>query len=1379
LLRGVAYRIDDLPVLTLTELGNTVVNSSLETVGTLYKGAINNAYYIQSTVIGNPTCVTTTQANGLMIGDQILIQGSNTVPSIDGCQVVSAIINSTTFKINVLTTSPGTTGFIKGPTFPIDIATSPIWSGTHTINCGMDLIVNNGLQQPRFFMDGSTEQLDLTNTASQAYTQHISTTLSGTFAGTQRALFIENQSESLTLGSVSTASDITQTYNGTNTFYVDNEMTVQSAGQRIVMNVNPQFPIVKMSARGVDVKANSPNNKGSNVGVYAEAGGALNAKHAAGLIGFTNGDSAVFATGVMGCANKTRQDIANTISAHSVGSGSTVGGFFCNPETGMNDWALCTEGRTKLDGDVLVTGNLTVYGNTNISGNIDLSCFKQFKVQKIEPCVTGDDILINGNLIPSTPNLILGNVTNYWNYGFFNTFYAGNLNIDIFEASIANINVLLDAYEVKVETQVTANVGCFPDLLVDTIYPKDTGIRVGGNLIPTLDGVYDLGNTTHKWGDLNVYNARIMNNLEVLGNLTYIGTKTLLVQGNLVIDGDLQIDDLLVDHIQANTINIIFDSHLHGNLIVDGPAVLNGDVTVTADVDINGKLVVDELCVINDIQLLGNLAVGGETTLNDVTVNGALTFNSDVTINANLDINGKLTADELCVVNDTHLLGNLLVDGTTTLTGNVIVLGDEHIQGNLLVNGVFSLTTPLVVSNGGTGKISLAQGALLYGSAPNVYGEISDGTTSQVLVGGGGTGPTFGTVPNSALTNSSITVTASTGLAGGGNVSLGGTVSLNMPNVGTPGTYGSATQVPVLMTDAQGRVTSIVNTTISGVSPTGAALPSANIWIGGASNVAAATAVTGDAAITNAGVTTINTVQGMFIKTSTTNNNISFGVGSSNNIGTSTICIGRNAGSSLSSYAGTKAKNVFFGDNSNVQGAGPNIQNCTGIGADTRCNSGGVACGYLAWGTGTDSIGIGTNATAGGSNSISIGVNNIASGSSSISLGNTANSSATNSIAIGPGATTSDIGAVCIGVSAFVNASSTSIAIGSLALAYGSNNTLLGRTVKSQGINTVLIGNNTQGGYNQNSVHIGRNAAHSTADTSRSRNVISIGGTNLNSCVAANDSTAIGYRALQSAANLTYNTGTFALSAGTITGTGTTFTSEMVGGTLVAAAGNIFITGFLSATQLQTDSGLTVGAGTTYTIYFNALQNTAVGSESLRSLTTGKRNTAIGALTNAIGAIDNSIAIGSRVSTTVSNEIVIGNSNNTYFSLGSANAIPSLIVPNNYYAAMAGVKIGGLYRGQVNGSATPTTNAITASFVATGTTLTVTAVTTITLAIGQVLTGGSITVGPPAIYIVAQLTGATGDVGTYQVSQSQTAGTTCTVANSSITGPDIVYIRTM
>ncbi|WP_413585259.1 beta strand repeat-containing protein [Bdellovibrio sp. HCB274] len=64
-------------------------------------------------------------------------------------------------------------------------------------------------------------------------------------------------------------------------------------------------------------------------------------------------------------------------------------------------------------------------------------------------------------------------------------------------------------------------------------------------------------------------------------------------------------------------------------------------------------------------------------------------------------------------------------------------------------------------------------------------------------------------------------VTAGSGLAGGGT---SGNVTVSLGNTGvTAGTYGSATQVPVVAVDAQGRITSVTPTTITGIAPGGSA----------------------------------------------------------------------------------------------------------------------------------------------------------------------------------------------------------------------------------------------------------------------------------------------------------------------------------------------------------------------------------------------------------------------------------------------------------------------------------------------------------------------------------------------------------------------------
>jgi hypothetical protein len=111
--------------------------------------------------------------------------------------------------------------------------------------------------------------------------------------------------------------------------------------------------------------------------------------------------------------------------------------------------------------------------------------------------------------------------------------------------------------------------------------------------------------------------------------------------------------------------------------------------------------------------------------------------------------------------------------------------------------GTFTLGGDLVVANGGTGFASATSHGVLYGNGTSALGVTAAGTTNTVLLGTTSSAPSWGQVPNAALVNDSITVSAGSGISvsGGSPVALGGTVTITATgNASIP--YTSVTTSP-------------------------------------------------------------------------------------------------------------------------------------------------------------------------------------------------------------------------------------------------------------------------------------------------------------------------------------------------------------------------------------------------------------------------------------------------------------------------------------------------------------------------------------------------------------------------------------------------------
>ncbi|MEK7594902.1 MAG: hypothetical protein AAB436_04675, partial [Patescibacteria group bacterium] len=155
----------------------------------------------------------------------------------------------------------------------------------------------------------------------------------------------------------------------------------------------------------------------------------------------------------------------------------------------------------------------------------------------------------------------------------------------------------------------------------------------------------------------------------------------------------------------------------------------------------------------------------------------------------------------------------------TTLTISSIASGDVlQYNGSAIVNGKITNTN----LQAGTFANITGTGALTAGSIGGSFGNINIGSNTFTGNGSGlttlnGSNISSGTISNTYLTGSgALTVTAGTGLSGGGSVALGGSTTLNLANTAvSANSYGSASSVATFTVDAQGRLTAAASTPIA------------------------------------------------------------------------------------------------------------------------------------------------------------------------------------------------------------------------------------------------------------------------------------------------------------------------------------------------------------------------------------------------------------------------------------------------------------------------------------------------------------------------------------------------------------------------------------
>ena len=237
-----------------------------------------------------------------------------------------------------------------------------------------------------------------------------------------------------------------------------------------------------------------------------------------------------------------------------------------------------------VPGDVTIEGNLTVEGDTIQIGNIvtDTKTIQLSNTASTANAATGSGITVGAN--DNIATLLYNSASNVWttNIGVTATgnitapYFVGNgaLLTGITSYSNTNATSLLASFgsnTISTTGNITAGyfIGNGSQLTGITSYANANAVAYGeagwaGNIIPSGNAVYSLGNATNQWNDLYVSNTTIfMNNVPI----TLGADNVLTVNGNAVLSNN------------SNTAVSTTGNITAGNVLTGGTVSATGNIT--------------------------------------------------------------------------------------------------------------------------------------------------------------------------------------------------------------------------------------------------------------------------------------------------------------------------------------------------------------------------------------------------------------------------------------------------------------------------------------------------------------------------------------------------------------------------------------------------------------------------------------------------------------------------------------------------------------------------------------------------------------------------------------------------------------------------------
>jgi hypothetical protein len=453
-------------------------------------------------------------------------------------------------------------------------------------------------------------------------------------------------------------------------------------------------------------------------------------------------------------------------------------GIYANTVTAGN---VTISSNLAVPGDVTIGGNLTVEGDTIQIGNIvtDTKTIQLSNTATTTAAANGSGITVGAN--DNIATMLYSSISNVWamNIGANITgnvtapyFFGNGSQLTGLPVQYGNANVvtLLSGFgsnTISTTGNITAGylIGNGSQLTGVTSYANANVVAYGqagwaGNIIPSGNAVYSLGNATNQWNDLYVSNTTIfMNNVPITlgaGNvLTVNGNAVLQNNSNSTISttGNITSGNVLTGGIVSATGNVsgnyfigngsqltgLSTSSISNGLSNVAIPTANGNVTVTANGTYTWSFE-DTGTLIFPASPNGQIYGGLDndfiiTTANANAATYYFTFSQfgDLTVPINLNVSGNAYVSDIMGPGNSNVTvtantqswlfetdGRLFLpnDGVINASGNSVDIGSDDaisLEANAAVN-IYTDTngTAYQWTFGTDGNLTLPAGGIVY-----------------------------------------------------------------------------------------------------------------------------------------------------------------------------------------------------------------------------------------------------------------------------------------------------------------------------------------------------------------------------------------------------------------------------------------------------------------------------------------------------------------------------------------------------------------------------------------------------------------------------------------------------------------------------------------